>query len=159
MTFEDLVHAVVPDMPSDRHVKATRDMMTWYKIINNTRTLLVPPLNILRANVRELERFSEALHAFAHTDIEDPRYRWGNEDLVLTEATGNNIIAAIKKLPELSRQFDGWLACDIETRRVEWEDNILLSLGFAYGPSHCLAIHNIPLRGAKHDNTTWDHDA
>ena len=159
MTFEDLVHTVVPDMPSDRHVKATRDMMTWYKIINNTRTLLVPPLNILRANVRELERFSEALHAFAHTDIEDPRYRWGDEDLVLTEATGNNIIAAIKKLPELSRQFDGWLACDIETRRVEWEDNILLSLGFAYGPSHCLAIHNIPLRGAKHDNTTWDHDA
>ena len=159
MTFEDLVHTVVPDMPSDRHVKTTRDMLTWYKIINNTRTLLVPPLNILRANVRELERFSEALHAFAHTDIEDPRYRWGDEDLVLTEATGNNIIAAIKKLPELSRQFDGWLACDIETRRVEWEDNILLSLGFAYGPSHCLAIHNIPLRGAKHDNTTWNHDA
>ena len=159
MTFEDLVHAVVPDMPSDRHVKATRDMLTWYKIINNTRTLLVPPLNILRANVRELERFSEALHAFAHTDIEDPRYHWGDEDLVLTEATGNDILAAIKKLPELSRQFDGWLACDIETRRVEWEDNTLLSLGFAYGPSHCLAIHNIPLRGAKHDNTTWDHDA
>ena len=75
MTFEDLVHAVVPDMPSDRHVKATRDMLTWYKIINNTRTLLVPPLNILRVNVRELERFSEALHAFAHTDIENPIYR------------------------------------------------------------------------------------
>lgn len=158
MTFEDLVHAVVPDMPSDRHVKATRDMMTWYRIINSTRTLLVPPLNILRANVRELERFSEALHAFAHTDIEDPRYRWVDEDLVLEEATGNDIIAAIKKLPELSRQFDGWLACDIETRRLEWEDNILLSIGFAYGPSHCLAIHNIPLRGAKHDNTTWAHD-
>ena len=153
------MHAVVPDMPSDRHVKATRDMLTWYKIINNTRTLLVPPLNILRANVRELERFSEALHAFAHSDIEDPRYRWGDEDLVLEEATGNDIVAAIKKLPELSRQFDGWLACDIETRRVEWEDNILLSIGFAYGPSHCLAIHNIPLRGAKHDNTTLDHDA
>ena len=145
-------------MPSDRHVKATRDVMTWYKIINSTRTLLVPPLNILRANVRELERFSEALHAFAYTDIEDPRYRWGDEDLVLEEATGNDIIAAIKKLPELSRQFDGWLACDIETRRVEWEDNILLSVGFAYGPSHCLAIHNIPLRGAKHDDTTWNHD-
>ena len=151
MTFEDLVHAVVPDMPSDRHVKATRDMMTWYKIINNTRTLLVPPLNILRVNVRELERFSEALHAFAHTNIEDPRYRWGDEDLVLTEATGPSIVEALESIPDKARAFGGLMAVDIETRRVEWEDNILLSIGFAYGPSHCLAIHDIPIPGARYE--------
>ena len=158
MTFEDLVHAVVPDMPSDRHVKATRDMLTWYKIINNTRTLLVPPLNILRANVRELERFSEALHAFAHNDIEDPMYRWDDEDLVLGEATGDNIAEALWQMLDKARELGNLIAVDIETRRVEWEDNLLLSIGFAYGPSHCLAVHNIPLRGAKHEGTKWDHD-
>ena len=151
MTFEDLVHAVVPDMPSDRHVKATRDILTWYKIINNTRTLLVPPLNILRTNVRELERFSEALHAFAHTDIENPRYRWGDEDLVLSDATGPYIINALKDIPDKARELGGLIAVDIETRRVEWEDNILLSIGFAYGPSHCIAIYDIPISGARYE--------
>ena len=151
MTFEDLVHVVVPDMPSDRHVQATRDLLTWYKIINNTRTLLVPPLNILRANVRELERFSEALHAFAHTDIENPRYRWGDEDLVLSDATGPYITNALKDIPDKAREFGGLIAVDIETRRVEWEDNILLSIGFAYGPSHCIAIYDIPIPGARYE--------
>lgn len=158
MTFEQLVHAIVPDMPSDRHVKATRDVLTWYKIINNTRTLLVPPLNIIRANVRELERFSEALHAFAHNDIEDPMYHWGDEDLVLSEATGDDIAEALWQMLDKARELGNLIAVDIETRRVEWEDNILLSIGFAYGPSHCLAVHNIPLNGAKHEGTTWDHD-
>ena len=151
MTMEQLIHAIVPDMPSDRHVKATRDVMTWYKIINTTRTLLVPPLNILRANVRELERFSEALNAFATNEIDDPLYRWGDEDLVLEEATGITIIEALSHLPDKARQFGGLIAVDIETRRVEWEDNILLAIGFAYGPSHCLALHNIPIPGAKYD--------
>lgn len=151
MTFEDLVRAVVPDMPSDRHVKATRDMLTWYKIINDTRTLLVPPLNILRANVRELERFSEALHAFAHTDIEDPRYRWGDEDLVLTEATREDIYLALGPIPDLARSYGGLMAVDIETRRVEWEDNKLLSIGIAYGPDHCIALHDIPIPGARYE--------
>ena len=149
--MEQLIHAIVPDMPSDRHVKATRDVLTWYKIINTTRTLLVPPLNILRANVRELERFSEALNAFATNDIDDPIYRWGDEDLVLEEATGFAITPILKQLPDKARQFGGYVAVDIETRRVEWEDNKLLAIGFAYGPNHCLALHNIPIPGAKYE--------
>ena len=156
--MDRIIKAIAPDMPEDRHVKQTRDVMSWYRIVFNTRTLMVPPTNIIKTNMRELERFSEAVKAFENANLDSPEYRWNDEDLVLTEATGNDIIAAIKQLPELSRQFDGWLACDIETRRVEWEDNILLSIGFAYGPSHCLAVHNIPLRGAKHDDATWNHD-
>ena len=151
MTMEQLVNAIVPNMPSDRHVKATRDVMTWYKIINTTRTLLVPPINILRANVRELEKFSEALSAFAANEIEDPVYRWGDEDLVLEEATGFAIAPILKQLPDKAREFGGLVAVDIETRRVEWEDNLLLAIGFAYGPNHCLALHNIPIPGAKYD--------
>ena len=151
MTMEQLIHAIVPDMPSDRHVKATRDVMTWYKIINTTRTLLVPPLNILRANVRELERFSEALNAFAANEIDDPLYRWGDEDLVLEEATGFSIAPILKQIPDKARELGGMIAVDIESRRVEWEDNMLLAIGFAYGPDHCLALHNIPIPGAKYD--------
>lgn len=156
--MDRIIKAIAPDMPEDRHVKQTRDVMSWYRIVFNTKTLMVPPTNIIKTNMRELERFSEAVKAFENANLDSPEYRWNDEDLVLTEATGNDIITAIKQLPELSRQFDGWLACDIETRRVEWEDNILLSIGFAYGPSHCLAVHNIPLRGAKHDDATWNHD-
>ena len=157
--MDRIVKQITPNMPDDRHVKATRDVMSWYKIVHATRTLLVPPVNVLKVNMRELERFSEALTNFETVDFSSPMYKWGDEDLVLSEATGNDIIAALKKLPDMSRAIDGWLACDIETRRVEWEDNILLSIGFAYGPSHCLAIHNIPLKGAKHDDTVLDHDA
>ena len=158
MTLEDVVKAIEPNMPTDRHVQSTRDVMAWYHIVHSTRSLQVPPLNILKVNLRELDRFSEAVRAFAHADLDSPDYRWGDADLVLTEATGDDIIAALKELPSKAHQFDGWLACDIETRRLEWEDNMLLSIGFAYGPDHCLAIHNIPIRGALHQGTRWEHD-
>ena len=157
--MERIVKAIAPNMPEDRHVKQTRDPMAWYKIVFATKTLMVPPTNIIKVNVRELERFSEAVKAFENADLDSPEYRWGDEDLVLEEATGDNILEALLDLPDKARQFGGLIAVDIETRRVEWEDNILLSVGFAYGPNHCLAVHNIPLMGAKHDDTChWDHN-
>lgn len=148
--MDRLVKQIVPNMPSDRHVKATRDVMSWYHIVHATRTLLVPPMNILKVNMRELERFSEAVMNFETVDFSSPIYKWGDEDLTLMDVSGKHIPAMLRKLPDMARQHDGWLACDIETRRVEWEDNILLSIGFAYGPSHCLAIWNIPIPGAQH---------
>ena len=157
--MERVIKAIAPNMPEDRHVKQTRDVMTWYKVVNSTKTLLVPPMNIIKTNMRELERFSESVKAFETMDLDSPIYRWGDEDLVLSEATGDDIIEAIMKLPDMARGFESLIACDIETRRVEWEDNLLLSIGFAYGPNHCLAIHNIPLMGAKNDGTCrWDHN-
>lgn len=157
--MERVIKSIAPDMPADRHVKQTRDVMSWYHVNYAEKTLMVPPLNLLKVNLRELERFSEAVKAFETMDMSSPVYRWGDDDLVLSEATGDDIIEALMKLPDMARQFDGWLACDIETRRVEWEDNVLLSIGFAYGPNHCLAIYNIPLQGAKHDDSCkCDHD-
>ena len=133
--MDKVVKALAPNMPEDRHVKGTRDVMTWYKVVKSTKTLLVPPMNVLKTNMRELERFSEAVQAFAVADLDGSEYRWGDEDLVLDEVTGaepEKLCEALKRLPDLARQFDGWIACDIETRRVEWEDNMLLSIGFAY---------------------------
>ena len=156
--MERVVKSIAPNMPADRKVKQTRDVMVWYRVNYTEKTLMVPPLNLLKVNLRELERFSEAVKAFETMDLSSPIYRWGDEDLVLSEATGDDIIEALKQLPNMARLFGGLIACDIETRRVEWEDNLLLSIGFAYGPDHCLAIHNIPIRGAKHEGTTWEHD-
>ena len=148
--MDKIIKAIAPNMPEDRHVKGTRDVMTWYKIVRSTKTLLVPPMNVLRANMRELEKFSEAVKAFETADLDGSEYRWGDEDLILREATGIDIVEALSDLPSLARMNDGWLSCDIETRRVEWEDNLLLSIGFAYGPNKCLAIHDIPIYGAKY---------
>lgn len=157
--MERIVKAIAPNMPDDRHVKQTRDVMTWYKVVFATRTLMVPPVNIIKTNMRELERLSEAVKSFETMDFNSPAYQWGDEDLVLEEATGDAIIEALLDLPDKARRHGGLMAVDIETRRVEWEDNILLSIGFAYGPNHCLAVYNIPLKGAKHDDTCrWDHD-
>lgn len=156
--MERVIKSIAPNMPADRKVKQTRDVMAWYRVNYTEKTLMVPPLNLLKANLRELERFSEAVRAFETMDLSSPIYHWDDDSLVLTEATGDDIIDALSKLPDMARQYDGWIACDIETRRVEWEDNKLLSIGFAYGPNHCLAVHNIPIRGAKHEGTTWEHD-
>lgn len=157
--MDKIIKAVAPNMPSDRNVKATRDVMSWYKVLWSTHTLLVPPTNIIRTNMRELDKFAEAVKTFETMDFSSPMYSWEDADLVLEEATGDEIIDAILQLPEKAHQFDSLIAVDIETRRVEWEDNILLSVGFAYGPSHCLAVRNIPLYGAKHDGTCrFDHN-
>lgn len=157
--MDRLLKQICPNMPDDRHVKATRDVMAWYKIINATRTLMVPPLNVLKVNMRELERFSEAVKAFESADLESSLYKWGNEDLHLHEATGLGIVEALEGLCDVARTRDGWLAVDIETRRVEWEDNVLLSIGFAYGPNECLAIYDIPINGAKCTQYPDDVDA
>ena len=147
--MERIVKAIAPNMPADRHVKQTRDVMAWYKIVFATKTLMVPPVNIIRTNMRELERFSEAVKSFETMDFGSLVYRWGDEDLVLSEATGTSIAEALKNIPDLARAYGSLMAVDIETRRVEWEDNRLLSIGIAYGPDHCIALHNIPINGAR----------
>lgn len=150
--MDRLLKNIAPNMPSDRRVRGTRDVVSWYRVIHSQRTLLVPPINVLKANMRELERFVEAVKAFETSDLDSPIYKWGDQDLILSEATGDDIIDALLEIPEKAKQFGGYLACDIETRRVEWEDNMLLSVGLAYGPSHCLAMYDIPLNGAKHSS-------
>lgn len=68
--MDKIVQQIAPNMPEDRHVKATRDVMSWYKIVWSTKTLLVPPTNILRTNMMQLEHFSEAVKAFETMDLQ-----------------------------------------------------------------------------------------
>lgn len=158
--MERVVKQIAPNMPADRHVKATRDCVSWYKINFTTRTLLVPPLSVLKVNMRELERFSEAVKAFETADLYSTEYDWDNLDL--HEATGLDIPKCLDKMVEQARRNGGIVACDIETRRVEWEDNKLLSIGFAYGPNSCLAVYDIPIYGtgiAREDHNSAVFDA
>lgn len=146
-----LVRAIAPNMPSDRNVKPTRDVMTWYKVIASTKTLLVPPMNVLKANMRELERFAEAVQAFAISSIDGAEYKWGDSDLNLMDVCDpEKMLETLSYLPEWSMTNEGLISCDIETRRVEWEDNMLLAIGFSYNANSCLALHNIPIPGAKY---------
>lgn len=151
--MERIVKQLVPDMPEDRHVKPTRDVMAWYKVVASTKTLLVPPLNVIKVNMRELERFSEAIQAFAKADLNHRRYSWEEKDLTLKSLDCSTYADAVEEalqyVLDQARSHDGWLACDIETRRLEWEDNILLSIGFAYNIDSCLALYNIPIIGSK----------
>ena len=93
--MERIVKSIAPNMPEDRQVKQTRDVMSWYKVIFATKTLMVPPANIIKVNMRELERFAEAVKSFESMDFSSPMYRWGDEDLVLEEATGDAIKEAL----------------------------------------------------------------
>jgi len=154
ITFDNLVKAVVPDFPADREVKASRDVVSWYKVIWSSRTLMVPPLNVVKNNMRELDRFVESVKAFATMDFSSPMYKWDACDLNLQQATGHNVAAAIDQAhhylltgrgaPGSAVRTDAknraWVSCDIETRRVEWEDNRLLSLGFGLNDNTALAL-------------------
>ena len=149
--MDKVIKLVAPNMPTDRHVAQTRDVSAWYKVVFATKTLMVPPLQVLKVNMLELERFSEAVKSFETCDLEHSMYKWDDQSLVLTEATGLNIVKVLQDLPRRAKEHGGIMACDIETRRLEWEDNLLLSIGIAYGPSHCVALWNIPIKGAKQD--------
>lgn len=144
-----LVNAACPDFPGDREVRGTRDSMQWYKIIASSRTLMVPPANILRVNMLELDRFIESVNAFAKCDPTESTYDW--DHLNLYEAhEPEDILAMIKEIERVAQ--DDLVVCDIETRGLEWEDNKLLSIGFATDDDTCYAMYNIPINGAKHNS-------
>ncbi len=144
--MEKLVRAVVPDFPEDRKVQASRDVVAWYRINVAQKVLYVPPMNVLKTNMREIDRFAEAVRAFAIADLSAVLYNWTN--LNLFEAT--TVDKAIQMMQEMRSYIlnkpeseRGWISVDIETRRVEWEDNKLLSIGFAVDEDTAFAFYNL----------------
>ena len=136
-----LINAIVPNFPKDRNVKATMDKVSWYKIIHSTSTLMVPPENVLKVNMLELDKFIEAIKSFAVTPLDAPEYDWVN---IHTESyNGWGCWEGINRIKSFLH-FGGYVSVDIEARRVEWEDNRLLAIGFAVNPQHSIALYNIP---------------
>ena len=151
-----LVRAVCPDFSEDKQVKSSHDQFSWFKIIRATNTLVIPPINYVKSNPIVLDKTVEAITAFAYSEGDAPEYDWDNLNLyeAYTEDDILRTIATVRKVAQ-----GNLLACDIETRRIEWEDNKLLSLGFATDINTCYAIYNIPVIGANgegHSTAVWE---
>ena len=149
MTNNDLqrfVRAVCPDISDDKQVKSSHDQFSWFRIVWATNTLVIPPLNYIKTNMLILDKTVEAIQAFAHSELDAPEYDW--ENLNLYEAsTFEDILQMISTVRKVAQGRD--IGVDIETRRIEWEDNKLLSIGFATDESTCYALYNIPIKGAR----------
>lgn len=142
-----LVKAICPDMPADKEVKASHDQFTWFKYVRAQNALYIPPVNYIKGNLMILDKVIEALNSYAKSDPDSPEFDW--EHLNLYEAHDpESILQMIKVIGTVAT--NGEIGADIETRRVEWEDNYLLSMGFATSEDTCYALYNIPVPGAKH---------
>ena len=144
-----LVHSVCPDFPDDiKNVKSSSDMHKWFKVIYATNTLIVPPINYIRTNPIIIDKFIESLKAFEAMDLNDKIYDWDN--LNLYEYSGADVLEGLRFLESLTSGATK-VACDIETKKVEWEDNLLLAIGFAVDENTCVALRDIPIIGSKSD--------
>lgn len=146
----DLVKVVCPDFPDYLKIKEVNDPMSWY--LRSLDTLVVPSLNYLKVHTMELDRFAEAVVNFRSQDFFTI---WNEDDLILKEFTG---IDCYDKFKELRQMLQGKeVAVDIETRRLEYEDNEVLSIGFAFDECHCWAFYDIPVNGFKHSTGCTAH--
>lgn len=144
--LQRFVRAVCPDISDDKQVKSSHDQFSWFRIVWATNTLVIPPLNYIKTNMLILDKTVEAIQAFAHSKLGAPEYDW--ENLNLYEAsTFEDILWVIDTVRKVAQGRD--IGVDIETRRIEWEDNKLLSIGFATDESTCYALYNIPIKGAR----------
>lgn len=147
----NIVKAICPDFPDDRNIKESHDRMAWYVIGNQPSTLHIPPINYLRSNPLELDRCAEAIRNFASIDISKPEYDWDN--LILKEFSGENCLNGLREVIKLISGKE--VAVDIETRCIPFEDNKLLSIGFAWNDNTCYAFYDIPIEGT---NSTLSKD-
>lgn len=150
--LQRFVRAVCPGISDDKQVKSSHDQFSWFRIVWATNTLVIPPLNYIKTNMLILDKTVEAIQAFAHSELGAPEYDW--ENLNLYEAsTFEDILQMIDTVRKVAQGRD--IGVDIETRRIEWEDNKLLSIGFATDESTCYALYNIPIEGARGGELVW----
>ena len=151
-----LVRAICPDFPEDKQVKTSHDQFTWFKIIRATNTLVIPPINYVQGNMLMLDKTVEAISAYAHSELDAPEFDWDHLNLY-GASNPEEILRTIEIVRNVAQGRD--VGVDIETRRIEWEDNKLLSIGFATDESTCYALYNIPIIGANgegHDTQIWE---
>lgn len=146
--IQKLVQNICPDFSEDKQVKSSHDQFSWFRILKATNTLIVPPMNYIRSNMLILDKTIEAIVSFAYNDINASEYNWNN--LYLYDASNpEDILRTIHNVHTVALSTIPVIAVDIETRRTEWEDNKLLSIGFATDENTCYAIHNIPIEGSN----------
>lgn len=144
-SVSNIVKAICPDFPDDRNIRESHDRMSWYVIGNQPATLYIPPISYLKTNPIELDRCAEAIKNFSLIDTTRPEYDW--ENLNLKEFSGGACARGLVEMTELVAGKE--VAVDIETRCVPFEDNKLLSIGFAWDDNTCYAFYDIPIKGTN----------
>lgn len=128
-----------------KHFTSTNDRTIWYKIKHCEATMFVPSMNVLRVNNTELEKFLAAVESFIMFPLDSPMFDW--DHLNLSEYEGDNCLKGLDTILLLIEQGkceDNLIAVDTETKYLFWDDNKLLSIGFAYNDNSCIALYNIP---------------
>lgn len=129
-TLQQMVKAVCPDFPDDgRKVQVSGSPEEWYHVDLANRILKVPNLKVLHMNPREIDNFAEAVNAFAIQSNWDSEYDWEHLDTFDAE-TPEDCIGVITDLMYEADKGKKIITIDIETRKVFWEDNKLLAIGF-----------------------------
>jgi DNA polymerase I-like protein with 3'-5' exonuclease and polymerase domains len=136
-TIDRLVQAVCPEFPVSKSYRVTYDRERFYKIINGT--MYVPSPDILTSNLMEIDRFAEAIKAYAVLDSFTTPEDWEDKNLNLIWDEGNES-EALYILKTLLREVKGVVASDIETKDVTWDNNELLSVGFCWADTEAAGI-------------------
>lgn len=112
-----------------KSVKHTSDRELWYRISSATKTLYLPTIEALRANVTELDRAVEALQSFHTIELEQLcSFEWSEQYI---ESITENSARALESL----RVYEGEsleVACDIETCHVGYNENRVLAVGMCW---------------------------
>lgn len=113
-----------------KNIKHTYNKELWYQIQSSSSTMYVPPVEVLKANAMELDRFVEALQSFAVISVEELcGYNWTDdyiEDITVSSEAASFLLSSYRDEQKLE------VACDIETRHVHYNDNAVLAVGFCW---------------------------
>ena len=118
--MSNIARAINPRIAAET-LKATMNKERWFKQLNGV--LYIPPDGVMRESLILIDKLAEALKAFelqkrCPTLWDDTQVEW----YISQDATKD-----VEKLCEYSL-----LACDIETRNLDYDGNKLLLLGVAY---------------------------
>lgn len=123
------------------HFKNTKDKAVWYRFNHATRTMYMPGVDVLRVNQAEVSRALGAAETLLTLGPDAPEFNWTDLNLSWYHDEWL-IISFLKQMANQEKEL--LVACDIETRDLSWDNNKLLSIGFATGPDTCVALSNIP---------------
>lgn len=124
------VKDLFPEFPEDRKVVPTMDWSRFFKIDYNKKCLYVPTEGAIRAHLSLIDSFMDAVGAFAKADLTTPP-NWNNTSYITDNGSEISALSIIHSLHvEIMQTGITYIACDIETRRVEYNDNKVLAIGF-----------------------------
>lgn len=129
----DLVKTVLGEPLRDgKQIKHTYNRELWYKIQSSDSTMFVPPIDVLKTNASELEKFVEALQSFSAVSVEDLcGYNW-TEDYIESITVEGYVAETLLSMYKDTGDGKLEVACDTETRHVHYNDNRVLAVGFCW---------------------------